>query len=152
MIVSFCGHSDFSPTEENERVMLEILERRVGNTDAEMYLGGYGGFDEFAYKCCRKYKESHRNVSLIFVTPYLSEKYLENKLGYPMVKYDGVVYPDIEDKPVRFAIEYRNKWMAEKSDLVICFIARSYGGAYKTYSYAKRKGKEILNIHAVNVN
>ena len=60
--------------------------------------------------------------------------------------YDSTVYPEIEDKPLKFAISYRNKWMVQKADYVIAFIERSFGGAYQTYKYAKSMGKKIFNI------
>ncbi len=60
--------------------------------------------------------------------------------------YDSVVYPGIEDKPPKFAITYRNRYMIDKADLVIAYINHEWGGAYKTYSYAKRKGKRIINL------
>ena len=59
MIVTFCGHSDFKDNESYTQKMLDFLEKTVGDRSAEMYLGGYGEFDSFAYKCCKKYKEKH---------------------------------------------------------------------------------------------
>ena len=57
MIVTFCGHSKFSASMEYERKILSFLEEWVGDNVAEMYLGGYGEFDGFAYTCCKKYKK-----------------------------------------------------------------------------------------------
>ena len=99
MIITFCGHSDFQRTYEYERIMLDFFERNIGDDLAEFYLGGYGAFDVFAYDCCRKYKETHPNISLIFVTPYIDVKYQN-------MNYDAVIYPEIENKPKRFAIMY----------------------------------------------
>ena len=61
-------------------------------------------------------------------------------------KYDEIIYPEIENKPLRFAISYRNQWMMQKADIVIAFVEHDWGGAYKTYQYAKRKGKRIFNL------
>ena len=146
MIIMFCGHSRFSKKEEYEQKILNFLEEKVGNGFADFYLGGYGEFDNFAYECCKKYKETHRNVSLIFITPYITVEYQKNHLQYGKMVYDEIIYPEIEDKPLRFAISYRNQWMVEKADYVICGIDREWGGAYKTYQYAKRKNKYIYNI------
>ena len=57
------------------RKILAILEEKVGDKTADMYLGDYGVFDRFAYECCRKYKEMHPNVMLVFVTPYMTIGY-----------------------------------------------------------------------------
>jgi len=146
MIVTFCGHGNFQKTEEYERKIIAFLEEKIGDSSADMYLGEYGGFDRFAYDCCKKYKNTHPNISLIFVTPYLSVEYQKNHLEYKQSRYDLILYPEIEDKPKRFAISYRNKYMVEQADYVIAYIDHAFGGAFKTYQYAKRKKKAIINI------
>ena len=55
-------------------------------------------------------------------------------------------YPEIENKPKRYAITYRNRYMAEKADYVIAYVSHGWGGAYATYMYAKRREKEIFNL------
>ncbi len=146
MIVTFCGHACFPKKEEHERKIIEFLEEKIGDKPAEMYLGGYGGFDAFAYDCCKKYKATHPNISLVFVTPYLTIEYQRNHLEYKKEFYDYILYPEIEDKPLRYAISYRNKYMAEKADYVIAYVNHNHGGAYATYRHAKRNGKEIFNL------
>ena len=146
MIITFCGHAQFSATKEYEQKILAFLEEKVGDKFAAMYLGGYGNFDSFAYDCCRKYKQTHPKVLLVFVTPYLTVEYQKNHLEYQKTRYDEIVYPDIEDKPPKFAITYRNQYMVDKADCVVAYVSHSWGGAYTTYKYAKRKGKEIFNL------
>ena len=146
MIVTFCGHACFHKTEEYERKMLGFLEEKVGSQAADMYLGGYGAFDSFAYDCCKKYQETHPKVSLLFITPYMTVKYQKNQLHYKQMIYDGIIYPEIENKPTKFAIFYRNKWMMEKADYVVAYVEHDWGRAYAIYKYAKRMGKVIFNI------
>ena len=146
MIVTFCGHAHFSQSKEDEQKIFAFLEDRVGDQLADMYLGGYGGFDRFAYECCKKYKEKHPNVSLVFVTPYLTATYQKKHLEYEKQRYDFIIYPEIEDKPKRYAITYRNRYMVEKADYVIAYVSHDWGGAYATYQYAKRRGKAIFNL------
>ncbi|MBE6547872.1 MAG: hypothetical protein E7667_03205 [Ruminococcaceae bacterium] len=146
MIITFCGHSNFIPASELEQKMFSIFENEIGDTYAELYLGGYGNFDSFALSCGRHYKQAHPNVKLIFVTPYLSLSYQENHLKYNKLLYDEIIYPEIENAPPKFAISYRNKWMVEKADLVIAYVKNEQGGAYKTCRYAQRKNKRIFNL------
>ena len=150
MIITFFGHSIFSKSAEYEQKILEYLETNVGDKPTDAYLGGYGDFDELAYDCCKKYKATHPNFSLIFVTPYMTEEYQKNRLEYLKNMYDAIVYPEIEYKPPKLAIIYRNRWMADKADLVICGILCECGGAYKAYEYAKRMGKSIFNVTGKN--
>ena len=146
MIITFCGHSDFMKTEEYERNFFAILEEIVGDRSADFYLGGYGSFDAFAYDCCKKYKMTHPRVSLFFITPYMTPEYQKNHLDAKREQYDGIIYPEIENKPLKFAISYRNKWMVEQADCVICGLVHDWGGAFQTYRHAKRKKKPIFNI------
>ncbi len=146
MIVTFCGHSDFFESNKYENLLQDTLEREIGTCSAEMYLGGYGGFDNFAYTCCKKFQRQHSKISLVFITPYLEVDPISEH------GYDSVIYPGLEDKPPRYAISYRNKYMVEKADLVIAYINRDWGGAYKTYSYAKKKGKKIINLAEIYSN
>ena len=146
MVVTFCGHAQFSKSIEYEQKLLEFLQEKVGDQPADMYLGGYGDFDSFAYDCCKKYKETHPHISLVFVTPYLTVEYQRHHLQYQEKMYDFILYPDIEDKPKRYAITYRNKYMVEKADYVVAYVSHDWGGAYATYKYAERKGKEIFNL------
>ena len=146
MVIAFCGHAQFPRLNEYEDKMLSLLEELVGDNRADFYLGGYGDFDHFAYACCKKYKETHPKVSLIFIAPYMTVEYQRNHLKFQKDRYDEIIYPDIENKPLKFAIVYRNQWMVENADCLVCGIMRSWGGAYKTYQYAKRKGKTVFNI------
>ena len=150
MTVTFCGHADFCSSQEYEEKMLLFLEKYVGEKTAEMFLGGYGNFDLFAHYCCKKYKEKHPNVKLVLVIPYLCNDNDYKRQEYQ--KYDSTIYPEIEDKPLRFAIVHRNRWMIKKSDLVVCAISREWGGAYKSYKYAKKLNKKIINIIDGEIN
>ena len=44
------------------------------------------------------------------------------------------------------AIGERNKWLAENCDMMIVYIKRDYGGAYKCYKHAQELGVPIMNI------
>jgi len=146
MIVAFFGHAQFTVKTEYESRLISILEETIGIQKADIYLGGYGEFDAFAYRCCQKYKATHPDISLVLVTPYITKSYQENRLIHEKDRYDALLYPPIEDKPLRFAITYRNQWMVEQADVIIMGITHTWGGAYKTYQYAKRKKKKTINL------
>ena len=122
MIVSFFGHRGFLKGEEYQGLFLKCLEEKVGDEYAEFYLGGYGNFDDFAYACCLKYKKLHPKTKLVFITPYITADYQENHLKNKKERYDEIVYPGLENIPLRFAITYRNRWMVEKADCIIVYI------------------------------
>ena len=90
--------------------------------------------------------------SLVFVTPYITLEYQKNHLSHLNSLYDSIVYPQIEDKPKRFAISYRNRYMIDSADFVVANIDYAYGGAYKTYIYAVKKNKRIFNLGKLGGN
>lgn len=140
MIITFCGHASFIGSDAHEQNMLSLLEQTAGDRPVKLYLGGYGAFDSFAYRCGRKYKETHPNVMLVLVTPYLTTR------GDQGTGYDTVLYPALEHVPPKFAISHRNRYMVAEADCVIAYIDHAWGGAYQTYQYAKRKGKTVFNL------
>jgi len=141
MIITFCGHAEFRGGEEYEEKIISVLREKRAD---EVYLGGYGNFDGFAYKCALKYKkEEAPNLKLTLVTPYLDG---EHKKGFLDGEYDEIIYPSLENVPPRFAISRRNEWMVGNADIVVAFVERSFGGAYKTLAYAEKHKKEIINI------
>ena len=142
MTVTFCGHSDFVPSTAMEARLLSVLTSQIGDSPAELLLGGYGNFDHFAFRCGKIFQQTHPQVSLIYVTPYMVT---ERQISVG-AEYDGIVYPPLEHIPPRYAILHRNRYMVERADLVIACITRSRGGAYQTYLHARRKGKTMINL------
>ena len=104
------------------------------------YLGGYGDFDEICARACRELKQEYDDIEVVYVTPYISlseQAKIKEMQSYGLC--DTSIYPPIENVPLRFAISKRNEWMMTNADLIIAYVNRSYGGAYKSLQVAKRK-------------
>ncbi len=145
MIITFCGHADYTDRKEDEEKILAYLEEKVGDEPASMFLGGYGEFDLFAHRCCKKYQQTHPNIKLVLVKPYKTGVLIED-CKRKNAEFDEIYYPEMSGVMPRFAILYRNKVMVGMADYVIAYINRTSGGAYKAYAHAKKKGKEIYNL------
>ena len=147
MIISFAGHS-FVP--DVNAVKEKVKKQLLNSIDIEkttFYLGGHGSFDEICACVCRELKKEHKNLKIVYVTPYMSlSEQLKIKENERLGLYDSSIYPPIESTPKKFAILKRNEWMMTNSDLVIAYVNHSYGGAYKALQFAKRKKKAIINI------
>ena len=149
MIVTFFGHADFKESSICEEEFMLTLREYTKGESVDFYFGGYGGFDDFSYKCCCEFKKQcgkSSSAKLIFVTPYITESYHKNHLLQMKDKHDEIIYPNIENVPLRYAISARNKWMAEEADLIFCYVNHSWGGAYCASKYARAKGKRIINF------
>ncbi len=146
MIITFFGHSNYASGLGDEERLLKLLEIVACDDQVFFYLGGYGGFDRFACKCARRYKQRHKNAKLIFITPYLG-KWLNERKEFLEKYYDEIVYPEIENVPQRFAIIKRNEWMVDRADYVFGYVRTHYGGAYRTLLYAHKHKKPYTNLY-----
>ena len=152
MIIAFCGHSDYIENPEDEKKILDILQKEGVDAGNEFFLGEYGGFDTFSYKCAKGFKNTHPNNKLIFVTPYLIDGNRKKNMEFKRERFDLIIYPELENIPPRFAILYRNRWIVEQADIIIAYITHKYGGAYTMYRYAKQKNKKIYNIATFEID
>ena len=146
MIIAFCGHSDYVENKEDEIKIIEMLETKAKEICFDFFLGLYGNFDRFCYSIAKKFKDTHINSKLFFISPYNDETYLKNRALDKGNRFDLIIYPELETVPRKYAIFYRNKWIVEKADLIIAFVKKKYGGAFTMYEYAKKLGKDIYNI------
>ena len=143
MIFAFFGHSDFFFDNYQKDCFLKMLEDSLDTSPAEFYIGGYGGFDTFARNCCLEFKKVHEDAKVILVTPYIT---LNKNLEAFSKECDEVLYPSLESVPPRYAISARNRWMADKADIVICYVNHAWGGAYAACKYCVTKGKKLINL------
>ena len=148
MKITFVGHRLlFGCDRLFEKVKDIILENTTSDRWTTFYCGGYGDFDDLCARACRAIKELRPHAELLFVTPYITETQ-QKKIQYLLdcSLYDSSVYPPLENVPPRFAINKRNEWMINQADLIIAYVDHTFGGAYKTLEYAKRKKKRIINL------
>ena len=149
MTISFAGHSFLSSKDKLVEMVKEEIRKLVVEVDCiTCYLGGYGDFDEICARACRELKQEYGGVEIVYVTPYISlSEQAKIKEMQSCGLCDTSIYPPIENVPLRFAISKRNEWMMANADLIIAYVNRSYGGAYKSLQVAKRKKKKIINIY-----
>ena len=57
MIVTFCGHSQISQSEEVEKWLYAITKKLIEEGASTFYLGGYGAFDSLAASVLRVQKK-----------------------------------------------------------------------------------------------
>ena len=137
LIVTFCGHRDVFDPETVSAWLNETVKGLIREGADCFYLGGYGQFDALAAAVVRKQKERYLEIRSVLVLPYLDRP-------FDASDYDETVYPPLENVPKRYAVSRRNEYMIDRSDVVIAFVTRSFGGAYKTLCYAQRKQKRII--------
>ena len=145
MIITFCGHSNYSFDDTvKEKLRGLLLQNIRKNPTCKFYLGGYGDFDSLCLNILKEIKADFPSIELLFITPYLNDNY--SKLETAKLYYDGIIYPPLENVPRQFCISKRNEWMVNEADFLIAFVKYSWGGAAKTLEYAKRKKVGFFNL------
>ncbi len=136
MKCTFFGHSDAPQEIKNalKEKITSLIEKRGVNC---FYVGNHGNFDRMALSVLKELSSIYQ-IEYYVVYAYLPENRED---------FLHTIFPEgIECVPKRFAINFRNKWLIERSDIVITFVQRSYGGAAKFEKLAENKGKEIICI------
>ncbi len=137
----FFGHHDCSDSIK-PKIRKQITEIYEKYPDTEFYVGNQGRFDALVLSV---FKDMLKNSMKPFFCVVLA--YHPDKTTVPDIPYEYTLYPEgIECVPKRFAISWRNKWMVNNSDMVICFILHSQGGAAQFVQMAQKKGKRIVNL------
>ena len=139
MTCSFFGHRDCP--EAVKPGIKAIIEELILNKNAIIfYVGNNGNFDGYVYDILKELKIKYPFISYAVVLAYHPKEALF------IDPSDTILPGGIENVPKRFAISYRNKWMIDKSDCVIVYVRRSYGGAARFFEMAKKKKKLCINL------
>ena len=139
MICTFFGHRDTPP--EIKTLLRQVISELIEQQGVKrFYVGNQGNFDAMARSVLAEFEQTH-GISYEIVLAYLPRQ------EDPLCDTDHTLLPEgIETVPPRFAIEYRNKWMIDHSDIVITYVTHSFGGAAKFKEMAQKKKKTIIKI------
>jgi len=135
MICTFFGHREIpSDIYDNLKDTITDLVENQGVT--RFLVGHNGGFDRMVTGIL---KELGGKYSHIRCETVISDMTVESELD--------TLFPEVLDScPPRFAIDRRNRWMVERSDIVVAWVEHTWGGAYKFLSLAQRKKLKIINL------
>lgn len=134
----FFGHKDAPEYIISEiKSNIETLITECGVTI--FYIGNQGNFDSMVVSVLKKMKNKYPQISYYIVLAYLPKEN-ENENDNDNEKH--TLYPyGIESVPKRFCISWRNNWMIENSQYVICYITHITGCAAKFVERARKKKK-----------
>lgn len=136
-ICTFFGHRDTpeKAADKLKEIITYLIEQKNINC---FYVGNNGNFDKIVLSVLKELSIKYPKIKYYVVLAYLNN--CENEVN--------TIFPEgIENVPKRFAINFRNKWMINNSDIAVVYIDHSYGGAAQFAEMAKRNGLEIINIY-----
>lgn len=139
MICTFFGHRDTPP--EIKPLLREVLLDLIQHQGVkQFYVGNQGNFDAMALRLLKEFEKPY-SITYDVVLAYLPKKTEPFFEAYYTILPEG-----IETVPPRFAIEYRNKWMIEHSDIVVTYVTRNFGGAAKFKKLAEKRNKTMIEL------
>lgn len=137
----FFGHHDCLDAVK-PLIRQKIVEIYEKNPDTVFYVGNQGRFDALVLSVFKDMLRERMKPDFCVVLAYHPDK-----SNVPDVAPEYTLYPKgIEHAPRRFAISWRNKWMVERADVVICYIRHRHGGAAKFVEMAAKKRTDIINL------
>lgn len=142
----FAGHSDIYDSEATDKVKRVAEELIIKYSVNEFWVGNYGSFDGCSGRAIRELKKNYPHIKLDLVIPYLTKDINEYKELY-YKKCDNILVADIPlTTPKRLQIIKANEYMVDNSGFLICYIDHTWGGAVKTFDYARKRKLKIFNV------
>ena len=141
----FAGHADVRSNEIIElRLKNEIINLIENEGVTTFYNGAKGGFDMLCARCVNELKKEYPQIKSCWVLAYMPKENDEQHQEIARL-FDEAIYPNLERVPPRVAILKRNEWMVDNSDFLIAYIEHTWGGAYKTLEYARKKQHILIH-------
>ncbi len=135
--VTFFGHRD-APKETEPALRLALIDLIENKNATLFFAGNHGNFDAMVR---RQLEDLSKTYPIKY---YVVLAYMPNKNDVP--NEHSILPEGIETVPRRFAINYRNKWMLGKSDIVVTYVTRNFGGAWEFKHMAVKNKKNVFEL------
>ena len=146
------GHSDVDITDDLiARTRIEI-GKAIEDSVRIFLFGGRSDFDDLCYDLVTEKKNDNPQLNIKRVFCFALDKQLRKPPRWYVPKeYEALECPTKDFDYWYTAIYYRNLAMIDQSDLILFWVEeRENSGAYKTYRYAVKKHKRIVNLFTRN--
>lgn len=137
----FFGHAD-SPHSLQPKIREAVRELITEHQVDTFYVGSQGNFDRMALVELAKLSKEYPHIHYAIVLAYLPQKRRE----FEIAEENTFLPEGIEEVHPRYAVSWRNNWMADHADFVICFSKYS-GRSARYITRAERKGCTIIRLN-----
>ncbi len=141
----FFGHAEYPYEDYREAIKAAIVSLIENEGVTVFYSGGRGNFDNLCAHIVGELIQDYPDIDNIKFLSYIPTG--DSSRNYLPPYYTGTEYLLEESVIPRFAITKTNQKVVGLCDFVISGVCRSYGGAYQTVRYEKRKPKTIITIY-----
>ena len=148
----FTGHRP-DKMELGEKEIKPLLEKAIDNAIINGYVtfitGMAMGTDIWAAEIVLKRKKSNKNLHLICALPhpgFESRRSMIEKMRFNKIIKKADISKEINSHYFTGCYQVRNKWMVDRSNLVIAVFNGKKSGTKNTVDYARRKGVNVVNV------
>ena len=147
--VCFFGHRNLWGRNIKDRLLKQV--ESICDDEVHCLIGTHGEFDGLALSVCRELKRKYSNLKVTVIFTSLNILKKDKDSEYSIADYyddvETMIY-DIEEEYFKNQIVVSNRKMVDDSDIVICYVdMKEYrSGAKKAVNYAKKQGKQIINL------
>ena len=149
---SFTGHREIKKehVEHLPGFIARAIEYAYSKGCRRFMTGGALGFDTFAAREIIKFRMTHPDTLLVLVLPCENQSDRWNSrqrssYDYTVSEADEVIYIEREYTPL--CMKKRNKYIADRADIMISYISKEYSGAAQTVRMASGSCEEIYNLY-----
>ncbi len=139
-VCTFFGHRECP--EKIKTVLKSTVEALIVNREVDVfYVGCQGQFDGYVRSVLRELAAQYPHIRYAVVLSSMPGE------AEPEADYSDTMLPEgLEAVHPKFAIAWRNRWMLERADFAVTYIAHTWGGAYRWAEQARKRGKRIINL------
>ncbi len=135
-VCTFYGHRECP--EEIKNVLKSTVEDFIVNRGVDVfYVGNQGMFDAMVRGVLREMEQKYPYIRYGVVLAYPPQGECET---------DTMLPEGIETVHPRYAIDWCNRWMLNRTDVVITYITHTWGGAYRYAEQARKRGLCVIPL------
>ncbi len=143
--VGFLGHKEVEHFRQVEEQLRTVIRKLLDEEEfVEFYVGRNGEFDIMVASVIKSVQRDvgTHNSCLILVLPYPVADY-DSYEEY----YNEVIIPhELGNVHFKAAIERRNEWIIDNSDLLVMHVVREESNSAKYKRKAEKMGRKIINL------
>ena len=147
--VCLFGHRKIENVIEVEGSLRKAIEDILAEHEyVEFLIGREGEFDILAASVIKSVMRDRDvgSCSLTLVMPYLRAGFEKNQTEYEAYYNSVELCEESAAAHPKAAIQIRNRFMVDRTDLCIFYVTHLSGGAYRTMRYAEATGKRIKPV------
>ncbi len=126
-----------------------VLETLIERGAYRFRAGGAIGFDTVAALCVLELREKYPHIKLELILPCRDQTKSwseQEKQIYNYILSQASTVEYVTDRYTPWCMHERNRRLVNGSQVCIAYLTESRGGTAYTYSYAIKKGLEVINI------